>query len=349
MPASNGGLFGALIASHIAAGCLPTRAECAMTDSTVVLPDFVQALPGGIYAIDTGFHRPRFDAAYLLVQDGRAAFVDCGTNHAVPRLLATLQALGLPATAVDYLIPTHVHLDHAGGAGLLMSHLPQATLWVHPRGERHMVDPRALYAGALAVYGAQEMARSYGELVPVPAHRVRASQDGQALALGRRRLCFADTPGHARHHHCLWDEHTRGWFTGDTFGLSYREFDTAQGAWIVPTTTPVQFDPPALQASIQRLLAVQPECMYLTHFGRVGDVPRLSTLLLNLLQQLADLGRREQHASDRHQRLKQGQLDLYCASLAAHGVTLSRPQIEALLAMDLELNAQGLAIWLDRP
>ncbi len=319
-----------------------------MPKVTSPLPAFVEALPAGVFAIDTGFHRDRFDAAYLLVQDGRAAFIDCGTNHAVPRLLQALDALGLARSAVDHVIPTHVHLDHAGGAGLLMRELPQAMLWAHPRGVRHMVDPSALYAGALAVYGAEEMARSYGELIPVPAERVRATQDGQTLMLADRALRFADTPGHAKHHHCIWDASTRGWFTGDTFGLSYREFDTAQGAWIVPTSTPVQFDPVALRASVERLLAESPACMYLTHYGRVTDVQRLGQLLLSLLEQMVDLGRREQHAASRHQALKLGQLDLFCASLAAHGATLSRAEIEALLAIDLELNAQGLAVWLDR-
>ncbi len=319
-----------------------------MNHPTHPLPSFVQACPGGVYAIDTGFHRERFDAAYLVVQAGRAAFIDCGTNHAVPRLLAALDALGLKPDAVDHVIPTHVHLDHAGGAGLLMQHLPKATLWVHPRGVRHMIDPSALYAGALAVYGAEEMQRSYGSLVPVPQARVQATHDGQTLLLADRPLRFADTPGHARHHHCIWDQTTCGWFTGDTFGLSYREFDTDQGAWIVPTTTPVQFDPEALTASVQRLLAEQPACMYLTHYSRVDDVPRLGGLLLTLLQSLVSLAKGLQDHPQRHQALKQAQLDLFCTSLAAHGVPLSRAQIEALLAVDLELNAQGLAIWLDR-
>jgi len=91
-----------------------------------MLPEFVEALGDGVYAIDTGFHRPRFDAAYLIVQQGHGAFVDTGTNHSVPRLLAALDALGIARDRVDYVIPTHVHLDHAGGVGLLMSELPQA-------------------------------------------------------------------------------------------------------------------------------------------------------------------------------------------------------------------------------
>jgi glyoxylase-like metal-dependent hydrolase (beta-lactamase superfamily II) len=312
------------------------------------LPPYLQDLGHGVFAIDTGFHRDQFDAAYLVQQDGRAAFIDTGTNLAVPRLLGALQALGLAPQVVDYVIPTHVHLDHAGGVGLLMQHLPQARVLVHPRGARHMADPAALWNGALAVYGPEEMARSYGELVPVPADRLDSTHDGMVVTLAGRPLQFADTPGHARHHHCLWDERSQSWFTGDTFGLSYREFDTAAGPWITPTTTPVQFEPEALRQSIERLLAKDPRQVYLTHYGRVGDVQRLGRQLLELLDEMVALGHAARLLPDRHEVLKQGLLDLLFASLQAHGCALPREQVAQLLAMDLELNAQGLAIWLDR-
>jgi glyoxylase-like metal-dependent hydrolase (beta-lactamase superfamily II) len=316
------------------------------------LPTFLEPVGHGVYAVDTGFHRPRFDAAYLLVQNGRAAFIDTGTNHGVPRLLASLDALGLQPDAVDWVIPTHVHLDHAGGAGLLMRELPRAQMLVHPRGARHMIDPSALWAGATAVYGAEEMARSYGQVVPVPAERVVQSSDNLTIHLSDRPLHLIDTPGHAKHHHCVWDAASRGWFTGDTFGLSYREFDTAQGAWIMPTSTPVQFEPEALHASVTRLLASQPQCMYVTHYGRVDDVARLGALLLGLLSQMVALGRSAQSSSprpeDRHQALKRGQLEIFAASLAAQGCPFSRDKIADLLSIDLELNSQGMAVWLDR-
>jgi glyoxylase-like metal-dependent hydrolase (beta-lactamase superfamily II) len=313
------------------------------------LPTYLQPLSHGIHAIDTGFHRDVFDAAYLVVENGRAAFIDTGTNFAVPRLLGALQALGLAVDVVDWVIPTHVHLDHAGGVGLLMQHLPNAKLLVHPRGARHMIDPSKLWAGAMAVYGEAEMNRSYGHLLPVPEARVLTSHDGQVVELAGRPLLLIDTPGHARHHHCIWDEASRGWFTGDTFGLSYREFDTDKGVWIIPTSTPVQFEPEMLQASVQRLLAAEPAWMYLTHYGRVGEVPRLGRLLLGLLEQMVALGRRVQHAPNRHQALKDGQLAIFSASLAAHGCTQTPAEVANLLAMDLELNAQGMAVWLDRP
>jgi glyoxylase-like metal-dependent hydrolase (beta-lactamase superfamily II) len=312
------------------------------------LPSFVEELGHGVHAIDTGFQRERFDAAYLLLHGGRAAFVDTGTNLAVPRLLAALDALGVARSAVDWVIPTHVHLDHAGGAGLLMRELPAARLLVHPRGVRHLIDPRRLWQSALGVYGADEMERSYGTLVGVPAERVQASHDGMTVSLAGRELLVADTPGHARHHHCLWDAASRGWFTGDTFGLSYREFDSACGPWIVPTSTPTQFDPSALRRSVERLLSFDPACMYLTHFGRVGDVARLGALQLELLQRMVELGRAEQHSPQRHAALERGLLAIYSASLADHGCRLDAARISGLLAMDIELNAQGIAIWLER-
>ena len=308
---------------------------------------FVQSLADGVFVIDTGFHRPMFDAAFLLVENGHAAFIDTGTNFAVPRLLATLTDLGLAPAAVDYVIPTHVHLDHAGGAGLLMQSLPNATLLVHPRGARHMIDPQALYQGALAVYGQAEMDSAYGSLVAVPAERVQATADGMTVDLAGRPLLFIDTPGHARHHHCIWDERSRGWFTGDTFGLSYREFDTAQGAWILPTSTPVQFEPEPLRNSIQRLLARKPDWMYLTHYGRVGDVQRLAGLLFEQIDAMVALAWAQRGQSGRHAALKAGLTQLCREQLKRHGLQNIDAGI-AGLALDIELNAQGLGIWLDR-
>ena len=312
------------------------------------LPAFMRPLGHGVYAVDTGFHRDDFDAAYLVVQDGRAAFVDTGTNFSVPRLLAALQALGLARESVDWVIPTHVHLDHAGGVGALVRELPRAQVLVHPRGARHLVDPSALHAGALAVYGQAEMDRNYGTLVPVQAERVVPSTDGGSVSLAGRTLVTIDTPGHARHHHCIWDEASRGWFTGDTFGLSYREFDGPAGAWILPTTTPVQFEPEALQASIERLMASDPQCMYLTHYGRVTGVPRLAAMLTEQLDALVSRSRALQHAPQRTESLREAVLDVHLSSLWAHGCPMPRAQAQALLELDVTLNVQGIEAWLDR-
>ena len=315
------------------------------------MPDrlsFVQTLDHGIHAIDTGFHRPVFDASYLIIEHGRAAFVDTGTNHSVPRLLAALASAGLAPGAVDFVIATHVHLDHAGGVGLLMQQLPTAKLVVHPLGAQHLIDPSRLMDSARRVYGAEEVARSYGELVGVDPARVLRSADDMVLDFAGRPLKFLDTPGHARHHHCIWDERSRGFFTGDTFGLSYREFDTAAGAWIMPTSTPIQFEPEALRRSVQRMLAYTPECMYLTHYGRVTEVPRLADLLLQQMDAMVALAVALPNDEARHAAMMRGFGQIYLARLRAHGCTLTDAQILELLALDLELNAQGIAVWLNR-
>jgi glyoxylase-like metal-dependent hydrolase (beta-lactamase superfamily II) len=312
----------------------------------------VQVLDHGIHVIDTGFHRPMFDASYLIVERGRAAFVDTGTNHSVPRLLAALDAAGLARDAVDHVIATHVHLDHAGGAGLLMQHLPAATLVVHPHGAPHLIDPARLMNGARAVYGDAEVARSYGELVPVPAARVQRTEDGMTISLAGRALTFLHTPGHARHHHCIWDERSQGFFTGDTFGLSYREFDSSNRMWMMPTTTPVQFEPEPLRRSVQRMLAHTPQRLYLTHYGQVGhsahDVQRLAALLLQQMDAMVALAVALPDDDQRHALMMRGFGAIHRASLRTHGCTLTDARIDELLALDHVLNAQGMAVWLDR-
>ena len=321
--------------------------------------EFSTALAHGVWAIDTGYQRANFDAAYLIVEHGRAAFIDTGTGHSVPRLLAVLEAAGVARDAVDWVIPTHVHLDHAGGSGALMAALPNARLVVHPLGARHLIDPSKLIAGASAVYGADEVQRSIGTVLPVPAGRVLESADGMEIDLAGRPLRLLDTPGHARHHHCVWDERSRGVFTGDTFGLSYREFDTPQGAWLLPSTTPVQFDPPALRHSFERLLALRPDCVYLTHFGRLPATPgaddastlqQLGHEYLEQLDAVIALGERTaaaiSSAEDRHVALVEGLGELYLERVQRLAGDLPRERVLELLDMDIELNAQGMGVWL---
>jgi glyoxylase-like metal-dependent hydrolase (beta-lactamase superfamily II) len=308
----------------------------------------IEALGHGIHAIDTGFVRPYFDASHLVVERGRAAFVDVGTNFSVPGLLEALPRLGLSHDAVDYVIVTHVHLDHAGGAGEMMRLLPQAKLVVHPRGARHMIDPRRLWAGATAVYGAEAMRRNYGALVPVDSERVIEAPEGFTLELGGRPLRFLDTPGHARHHFCIWDETSRSMFTGDTFGLAYRELASERGRFVMPTTTPVQFEPEALVASIDRLVAHEPQAMLLTHYSRVTEIERLAGELRHQIGELATLGRAVDGTPDRAARLRQGVRELVNGWVRDHGTPLPQLAIDAVLDVDIELNAQGLEAWLDR-
>lgn len=311
-------------------------------------PPVFEDLGHGLTAIDTGFERPLFDASHLLVERGRAAFVDVGTNFSVPGILAVLAHKGLAPEAVDWVVLTHVHLDHAGGAGEMMRQLPNARLVVHPRGARHMIDPAALMAGASQVYGEDVVRQTYGELLPVPRERVVEAPEGFAFELAGRPLRCIDTPGHARHHICIWDETSRSWFTGDTFGLAYREFRSARGTFIIPTTTPVQFEPEALKASIDRLVAQQPAAMLLTHFTRVTEIERLAADLIVQLDALTAMARDVDGQPDRQRRLEDGVAEIFLGRAADHGSPLTAAQARRLLDLDVRLNAQGLGIWLDR-
>ncbi len=302
----------------------------------------------GIHTIDTGFHRPQFDAAYLVVEDGRGAFVDSGTSRSLPRHLDALENAGLDVGDVDWVILTHAHLDHAGGAGALLRELPNARLVAHPRCAPHMVDPRKLIAGATAVYGAEEVARSYGEIVPVPAGRVVVAEDGHVVELAGRPLRCIDTPGHARHHLCVFDAASRGWFTGDTFGLAYRELHGPSGPFALPTTTPVQFEPDALHASIDRLLSFDPARAYLTHYGEVRELGRMADDLHAAIDAMVGIARGLAAVPDRHARLVDALTGHTLDRLRAHGCPLDALAAREVLHMDMELNAQGLAVWLQR-
>jgi len=245
---------------------------------------------------------------------------------------------------------THIHLDHAGGAGSLMCALPEAKLLVHPRGVRHMIDPARLWEGTAAVYGAERAFELYGHLVPVPAERIVPATDGLEFELARRRFRVFDTPGHALHHICIWDAGAQAFFTGDAFGLSYRELDVDGRAFVVPTTTPTQFDPEAMHASIDRLLAMRPQAMYLTHYGRVVDVERLGADLHRLIDTMVAVARAARgDGLARHVEILAGLEQVMREEAARQNWALDEEQALELLRMDLELNAQGLGIWLDRP
>lgn len=303
----------------------------------------------GVYALDAGYLRPGLVAIHIIVQDGRAAVVDTGTRHSVPALFQALQQLGLGVEAVDYVLLTHVHLDHAGGAGALMAICPNAKLVVHPRGAPHMIDPGRLVAGSIAVYGEARFRELYGEIVAIAAERVVPAPDGFELNWAGRRLICIDTPGHARHHLCIYDTASGGVFTGDAFGLSYREFDVTGCPFIFPTTTPVQFEPEAAHASIDRILALQPRSAYLTHFGRVEDLPRLAADLHELLDAFVEVAEAApQETSRRQAEITAGLESLLIERLRRHGCTLPETELIRLLAHDVELNAQGLAVWLEK-
>jgi glyoxylase-like metal-dependent hydrolase (beta-lactamase superfamily II) len=306
------------------------------------------AVGNGVHVIDTLYVRPGHAASHLIVESGRAAFVDTGTAFSVPRLLGALEELGMGAEQVDYVFLTHVHLDHAGGAGQLMAALPAARAVLHPRGAPHMIDPARLIAGSIEVYGEENFRQLYGELQPIPADRVLVTEDGTRLKLGRREFEFIHTPGHAKHHHCIVDlDHTEI-YSGDNFGICYRELDTARGPFMLPTTTPVQFDPDAMHASLDRLLGYRPQRVMQTHFGPVTDVERLGRDLHESVDAFVQMARHHAQAPNRAAAIGAEMFDYLDRRLDEHGCRLDRQARHALLDEDVRLNTSGLEVWLDR-
>jgi len=311
---------------------------------------FHEAVGEGIIAVDTEYVRPRMDASHLIIDGGRAAFVDVGTSFSVPNLLSALSAQGLGPDAVEYILLTHIHLDHAGGAGRLAAALPRARVLVHPRGVAHIVDPTLLVAATQAVYGEHTYAARYGDVIGIPAGRVVGVDDGHRIVLGRRTLEWLHTPGHALHHVAIVDREAAVVFTGDTFGVSYREFDTAAGEFILPTTTPTQFDPAQLHASVERILALKPRSAYLTHYSRVDRIEQLGLDLHADIDAFVAIANDTiaHGAADAAGHMRPRLFDHLYARLSAHGYAGGEDAAHALLDDDVSLNAAGLAAWLAR-
>ncbi len=302
----------------------------------------------GVIAIDTEYVRPRLDASHLIVDDGHAAFVDTGTYFSVPNLLTALAAQNLEVDDVDYILLTHIHLDHAGGAGRLAAALPRARVLVHPRGVSHLVDPSVLIAATKVVYGEARFAEEYGDIAAIPAEHVAAMEDGQRVKVGRRTLEFIHTPGHALHHLCILDRDSAEVFTGDTFGLSYRELDTAAGEFIFPTTSPSQFDPGQLHSSIDRILELKPKAAYLTHYSRVGRVAELGADLHADIDESVRIARSVAAGPGRTGAIQALLFEHLSARLDRHGFSGDAGVRHAVLDGDLALNAAGLLSWLSR-
>jgi glyoxylase-like metal-dependent hydrolase (beta-lactamase superfamily II) len=302
----------------------------------------------GIHAVDTHYMRAGLDASHLIVEEGRTAFVDTGPASAVPHLLAALQRLDIAPEQVDLVLLTHVHLDHAGGAGVLMRSLPNAKAVIHPRGARHMIDPSKLIEGSVGVYGEDKFRELYGEIAPIPAERVIVAEDGMRVRLAQREFELIHTPGHALHHYCVVDPSAEAIFSGDNFGVSYRDLDTERGAFIYPTTTPVQFDPQAMHASLDRIMGYEPQSIYLTHYSRVTELTRLADDQHVCIDAFVAIARRHARARDRTLRIQQDMFEFLSVRLDAHGFPRDEALRREIVGFDVELNTQGLEVWLDR-
>jgi glyoxylase-like metal-dependent hydrolase (beta-lactamase superfamily II) len=236
----------------------------------------VSEVAPGITAIDTFFGgRRRATAAYLLDAD-EPTIVETGPATSFEPVVAGLERLGIGRTDLAHVVVTHIHLDHAGGVWRIAERFPNATVWVHERGARHLADPTRLLASVTSIYGAETMASLFGPVEPVAAQRIRALGDGDLIELGRRHLETVSTPGHAKHHVALVDSATGAVFTGDALGIHPPDARVLR-----PATPPPDYDLEPAIASIERIRERARGAMLLfSHFGPVEEVERICDLAI---------------------------------------------------------------------
>lgn len=299
----------------------------------------------GVKVLDCDYLHPMLAASFLMMEGEEAVIVETNTNRATEHILASLSEEGLSPADVRYIIITHVHLDHAGGTGELMRLCPDAVLLTHPRGERHMVDPTRLIESSKQVYGIERYHELYGDILPVPPDRVKTMEDGETLTWQNRTLTFLHTPGHAKHHMVIHDSRSRGVFTGDAFGISYPRFPGST-PMVYPATTPTDFDPRQYEQSMDKILAMNPDRLYLTHFGEKTNIREMSEILKTDLQKFESVlalgAESEKNDEELFEFFVRWMTEYYIGGFEKKYGLLS-DEAKAHIQMDLELNSHGLA------
>lgn len=301
-----------------------------------------------IVELDTGFIKEGIAACYLIQSGEEYALIETGIRSTVADISTLLSQFKISNKQLKYIIPTHVHLDHAGGVGLLMQQYPGAKLIVHPYGAAHMEDPAKLQAGAIAVYGEEAFHKTYGDLIPVDADRIITADDLFELKLGDRLFTFYDTPGHARHHFCIHDSLSNGIFTGDTFGLAYPELSFDGKPFIFPTTTPVQFNPQDMKDSIRRLMGLNPDRLFLTHYGEIKASTYLMDEMNAQIDDFVNLTIEHKDSPNLVSDLSQALQEYLINRKTKQGMSLESSFVKKIIKADSQLNAQGLAVWLQK-
>lgn len=281
---------------------------------------------------------PQITAGYF-VDAPRPAIVDTGGGRSVPVWLDALARLQAQPAAVAYIIVTHIHLDHAGGAAAMLRHMPEARVVVHPRGARHLLDPSRLVAGARAVFG-ENLETFFGVPEPVPESRLLVVEDGTSLDLADgHRLRFIDAPGHARHQHMILDEGAGALFAADELGERLPEI---ADDYVMVDTAPNQFDPEAMLRSARRLRELRPEAILFSHFGRYPrsyDV--LSERLAHEVPLVAALGEIDGRRATPDE-VTAALVEHVRRDLAQRGISWT-DEVRTVLQERLAISAQGIA------
>jgi glyoxylase-like metal-dependent hydrolase (beta-lactamase superfamily II) len=306
--------------------------------------------------------RQKLASCHIVKVQDSVSLVDVGATQSHPQILKALKDQNISYSDVRFVFVTHVHLDHAGGAGFLLENFfPNAKLVVHPLGAKHMAVPEDLQNAAKQVYGEEAFEKIYGSLVPVPQEKIVLAHHSMVICLqcgqvnsecllcpSKSKATVFHTPGHARHHYTLFFKNLGAVFTGDTYGLAYPELEVKNKAFIFPTTTPAAFEPLELMQSIETIAGLHAKSVYLTHFGLLRDPAQYLPDLKRRVETLVELilSVKEFSVEERFEHLKNKLRQWASVELENHGCNV-KMGLE-LLEMDIELNVQGLLIWLKR-
>lgn len=304
-----------------------------------------EQLNGRIFIID-GFDLGIAERTGTYVIDEKElTLVDTGASPSVPHIKKGLSELGFSLEQVKYIIVTHIHLDHAGGTGLLLQECPNAKVVVHPKGARHLADPSRLIAGAKAIYG-DKFADLFDPIVPIPSERIIVKGEGDTLEVGPEcTLEFWDTPGHAKHHFGIYDPVSNGMFAGDTVGIRYPQLIEEGIPFFLPSTSPNQFDPQAMQQAIDRFQAANFDAIFYGHYSMEKEpeeaLRQVAEWLVIFVEEAEEAFQKSQGPSELALRLQE-QVRSY---LRTKGVP-DNHEVYSIIKLDTEVSAMGLLDYL---
>ncbi|GIX41225.1 MAG: MBL fold metallo-hydrolase [Leptospiraceae bacterium] len=297
-----------------------------------------------IKIIDGHYVREGLACCYLMIDNNKGIIIETNTNHSIPYILREIEKSQLKPEDIEYIIITHVHLDHAGGAGKLMQICKNAKLLAHPKAARHIINPERLIQSSIQVYGEDNFKKLYGDIIPVPEDRVRIMEDGEEIVFGNRKLKFIYTRGHANHHFVIYDSQSNGVFTGDSFGLAYPILQE-KGLFIIPTTSPTDFDPGEAKISIDKILNTNCDKVFLTHYGMIQDLENAKNQLIEGINLSEDLLywclKNDISEQNKYNYVKQSLLEYFEDKIKRLNLEKTKERWE-MLQLDAELNTMGI-------
>ena len=301
--------------------------------------------PSGVWCIDVFHPSEGQTCCYLLVEKDAGAIIDCGGKNGIGGIKEAVVAAGLKPEDIQWIIPTHAHLDHAAAAGELMSFFPRATLGGHESTVKHLCNPqKRLVPAVRGLYGEQFYNSQYGELLAVPESRTRSLSEGDTITVGTRSLEILYTPGHAWHHISVYDRERGMFFAGDAYGVSFADV-RADNVFIPPVMPPSQFNPDAAKTTLSRLKNIDASYAALAHFGIVDNAPEFADFQISTLDEWESKARSLVGENDFHSQFTQYLREWYkkAAPGADEEVFLRRH------GGDIHLNACGFAHLCKQP